>query len=553
MRVHLLFSFLIFAASLAVSIGVLRKHGRMNPFHVLFGGTFIAIVLLILPAAGVRSVNAVLTALHTVMRVFLADGGLEVLPPLVSPLYYGWAAVLFILAPVLTFGFVLSFFKDLMALLRLGLVGCFRKKWYIFSELNEQAVAFAKSVPADQKVLLIFTSTKDADESDISDAADLGAVLLNRTEFHRLKLKRGAEAFFFAIGRNSQRNLAAAVNVIERHGLRGKTWLYAFAPEEAAELVLDSALESAHVITVRRIDPELSLVHQTLYEESIFENAIAENGIRRIAAVVLGLGNIGAQLTKALCWCGQMDGYQVDIQAFDKSAGAVERLAVECPSLLEHSGKGGADEDRYTLTLHGGVDFMSIAFGELVKPASLVFIAMGADQYNIAAALEVRAIFERMGCMPRIYAFVYDSAQAGLLHRQELRNYKGQDYGIKIIGDFAEQYSYRNILHSEIDQDALAVHLHSGSGPAEYFYRYDYCYRSSVAGAIHAKWVKTLGLSPSPMVEHCRWSAYMRSIGYRYAPVRSDRAKTHPAIVPYRKLPLAEQEKDRNIVKKDIY
>ena len=44
--------------------------------------------------------------------------------------------------------------------------------------------------------------------------------------------------------------------------------------------------------------------------------------------------------------------------------------------------------------------------------------------------------------------------------------------------------------------------------------------------------------------EHMRWNAYMIAKGYRYDPIRNDRAKTHPDIQPWQNLPVPDRYKD---------
>ena len=54
------------------------------------------------------------------------------------------------------------------------------------------------------------------------------------------------------------------------------------------------------------------------------------------------------------------------------------------------------------------------------------------------------------------------------------------------------------------------------------------------------------------ITEHMRWNAYMRSLGYCYSPVRSDRAKLHHDLVPYSELEESRQKIDSAVRKKEV-
>ena len=73
----------------------------------------------------------------------------------------------------------------------------------------------------------------------------------------------------------------------------------------------------------------------------------------------------------------------------------------------------------------------------------------------------------------------------------------------------------------------------------------------------HPKKCECEACRTSRRVEHMRWNAYMRSIGYQLPPdnhmeyeVKLARAQYHYRLVPYYMLPDAEKEKDRTIQNK---
>ncbi len=49
-------------------------------------------------------------------------------------------------------------------------------------------------------------------------------------------------------------------------------------------------------------------------------------------------------------------------------------------------------------------------------------------------------------------------------------------------------------------------------------------------------------------IEHERWCAQRTGAGWSYGPVRDDASKLHPSLVPWERLSVSEQDKDRDVV-----
>ena len=99
------------------------------------------------------------------------------------------------------------------------------------------------------------------------------------------------------------------------------------------------------------------------------------------------------------------------------------------------------------------------------------------------------------------------------------------------------------------------------------FYAYEYNYRSSIASALHNRARTALQIHGAHLpasertkeqeqalmvLEHCRWNAYMRSIGYVYSgskdsASRNDLGKMHHNLVLYEDLKSEDQDKDRRV------
>jgi hypothetical protein len=153
---------LVAAVLLALTLGGtgLNKKWGWKLFHVLVAGVFCATLVMFLPvhsggrADGLLALwRTVLLSVFTSIQVFAAGcefgvmvEGMETCPPALVGAYQAWSATLFVLAPVFTFGFILSLFQNLTAYLRYLSV-CFRDV-YIFSELNEGSMALAEDTDA---------------------------------------------------------------------------------------------------------------------------------------------------------------------------------------------------------------------------------------------------------------------------------------------------------------------------------------------------------------------------------------------------------------------
>ena len=129
-----------------------------------------------------------------------------------------------------------------------------------------------------------------------------------------------------------------------------------------------------------------------------------------------------------------------------------------------------------------------------------------------------------------------------------------------------ESYSEEVILRDALEQDALSIHAAYGGKPEDFF-AYEYNYRSSAASALHNKARARLGIHRADLpesertpeqnealmsLEHRRWNAYMRSIGYVYSgskdsSSRNDLGKMHHNLVCFEELNDEDRQKDRDV------
>lgn len=574
--------------SFAVSGSRWAKKHHFSLFHALFAGVFAAALFLFFPihiAAAEMSPSGIwraflLSVFHS-MQVFaigcefgvVADG-LQACPAALVKLYQLWAATVYVLAPVFTFGFVLSLFKNLSAYLKY--VCSYFRDAYVFSELNEKSVVLASDLRRKHAgAVIVFTDVFEGNEEKtyelLEQAKMLGAICFKKDvlviDFKRHSAKKAIS--FFAIGDNETENLNHALKLVELYRNRADTHLYVFSTKLESELLLTSVDKGR--IKVRRINEVQSLINRVLYEQgdSFFANASdASDGRKTVCAVVIGLGRHGTEMVRSLAWFGQMDGYKTEIHAFDRDGLAEERFTALAPELMSphYNGVEAEGEAQYRIEIHAGTDVGTAAFAkefQKIKNATYVLVALGDDDVNINTAVTVRMYCERIGIHPVIQAIVYNSEQKKAL--QGIKNYRGQAYGIDFIGDMESSYIEDVIIDSELEEAALARHLKWGK--EDEFWTYEYNYRSSMASAIHMKariacGIPGAGKSEDALtdeereiietLEHRRWNAYMRSEGYVFSgskdkASRNDLAKMHHDLVDFSSLSEEEKRKDSKV------
>ena len=564
-----------------------QKH-RFNLFNALFAGAFIASVLMFYPihhetvgGSLTGNAHAALLSVFNAMQIFtigcdyeIVEASMQACPEYLVAAYRIWASVLLVIAPVFTFGFVLSLFKNLSAYANYRFA--YFKDAYVFSELNAKSLALASDIRANDKhAAIIFTDIFEEEEESgfelLEEAKQLRAICFKNdiTVINFYKHSKKSQICFFTIGVDETENLNQSLRLIERYKTRENTRLYVFSTSKASEALLSAADKGA--IRVRRINEVRSLINRVLYEDGaqLFTNAVAaEDGVKDITAVVIGLGRHGTEMVKALSWFGQMDGYRIEIHAFDKDPLAREKLEAIAPELMSerYNGVAVAGEAQYRICVHAGVDTQTITFAKEIaqlQKATYVLVALGNDEWNVNTALDVRMYFARMGIHPVIQAIVYNSQQKKAL--QNIRNFKGQSYDIAFIGDKESSYSREMIMESELEQTALQRHLKWGK--EDDFWNYEYNYRSSVASAIHMRARILCGIAAADKredeltvaerdaietLEHRRWNAYMRAEGYVYSgskdpASRNDLAKMHHDLVDYASLSEEDKRKDSRV------
>lgn len=530
------------------------------------------------------AVNAFFIAAHDTIGIFVVNtefaflkDNMQGMQGWLVPLCSTLMAIYFICAPVFTFGFLLSFFKNLRSRLLFSLKRS--ADVYVFSELNEKSLVLAKDIKKNNpRRVIVFCDVFENDDERfgelLADAKKIHAIFFQK-DILDINFKRHTKhgsLYFFITGQDNTENINQSLGLAKRYGQFDTTQLYLFSDSISGEMLLFSGKKNK--MKIHRVNESLAMIHNALYQDPtvVFKNtsATTPEGEKVISAVLVGLGGYGMESLKTLLWYGQMEGYRLRIDAFDQGKDAAERVAYLCPEVMseQYNHKFVPGEAYYSVNVHSDVSVGTDKFArEIAKltAASFVLVSLGDDDLNIETAVSLRTMFARMGITPTIYAVVYNDQLASCL--EALTNYRDQAYNIRTIGGLESSYCEKVILHSELEQDALAIHTVGYGGSEEDFFAHEYNYHSSTASALHNRARACLRIHGADLppeerteeqnerlmdLEHRRWNAYMRSIGYVYSgskekSSRNDLGKMHNNLVVFDDLTDAEKKLDLGV------
>lgn len=623
----------------------------------LTAGIFLAAVLIFIPVYyhwdgwndGHAYLRPVILSVLGAMRLFLLGIDFDIIEQTVvtdhecfKVLFSLYAAILYIVAPLLTFSNVLSLFQNMTGSLLLRV--CRSRPIYIMSELNIQSVILSESiVKAYQgkyrgRPLIVFAGvfTQNAEENYglLLQSKKLNAICLKKDAARLLLNRKGKPAEFFLICKDDSENVAQAIRLTGKYKDQSrKVSVYVFSPFPGTDGILDSldkgmnSLNAAFLkkisdapeqilygdswtneigdiygtFSIRRIDEADLLVMDKLTSPAYRMLHKRADSTNTVSIAILGMGRYGVHLLKSAVWYYQMYGCRVEINVFDReeTGSLYKRLGQECPELLSMNGSEAEDDARYDIRFFSGIDCFTTDFDELflntecqrLEKTQLVFVALGDDDSNLQAAIQVRKLFAQLHPrkhknenppadeLPYICAVIVDEQKAinlnALSSVDQQEKYGGNSYHIQFARTFTAQSFYPFILRSrETEKKAFKYHvewiskqytledlqdkrqreklIEQITNAAKDFVNFSYYRQSSVATALHremlsqyADYFETVD-TPNALAisEHMRWNAYMRSIGYRYGKVRDDRGLIHPNLVRYSELPLCVQKKD---------
>lgn len=494
-----------------------KKH-FFTPNRVLFLGAFLSSCLFFVPMyheklldanAFWKAVNTALLSVQHSFRLFALEGDynefiltFEFLDDKVELIYKVFGAVLYTYSPMLTFGFILSFFKNLYAHFKYSVM--FWRHTHVFSELNDKTLTLANDILQNGKKILgiipqnliVFTDIVDKVQEEnielVEKAAAMGAILFRKDlEYIKFRRKKSVrELDFYLISQDEPEKIRHANHIVKQYDY-DNTKLWLFSEDIRTELLM--SVSEARNIRVSKVNDIQALIYHNLdsHGQGLFRHArLSDDGKMVISAVIVGMGRYGREMLKALTWYCQYPGYRLKINAFDSDPKALERFTAKCPELMsDEYNHCFADGDAgYDIYIHSGIDVSLPDFEDklsAIKDATYIFVCLGDDKTNLFAATKIRSICERVHYIgdhrkPDIEAVIYDTNICDTVgikwddvlsdppKEAGLKNYRNQRYNIIMTGDLGSFYTEETIKNSDLVTAAQNVH-EKYSKPGIYF------------------------------------------------------------------------------------
>lgn len=382
------------------------------------------------------------------------------------------------------------------------------------------------------------------------------------------------------------------------------------------EHLLDS-VSAESSCSFRLISENQTMIYQLIDKVPLFTGA-SENdkGEKELNILIVGAGRIGREAVKVCSWCGYTLDLKPNIWVIDNTELPFQMLQKECPETME---QGNIHFDVVDVRTARFTEYIREH-----RNIGYVICALGDEHLNLRTGIEIRSIFYekppysiKNKRLPIINVLIYDGDLQQMSHQLRFKGNKNEgyeyiDYNINAFGSFQEYYTWKNIGASYLDVGGFEVHrayeriFGTENSREESMRAYDlseYGRKSSIAGALHGKYKlyaflcermnvkEEFDWSQKPTeamylqvydylydirisvkermerveelakVEHLRWNAYTRAMGWHKAkeakwemewkPILAKKnmaAKCHPDLVDWKELDEPTRDNDRSPV-----
>ena len=493
-----------------------------------------------------------------------------------AEIYGLYASVLNVLAPIAGGAILFDILTGIFPKLKL-LVSSRKRQVYVFSELNDEALALAESIythgqEKKEKLTLIFTDAyADRDEESgaerLAAARAMGAVCL-REDLLELRL----------IDRDEGQNFRTLSALTGRRYMKAKTLedskIYLFSQNDLAGTLVKGTMEilknqmpEDKLPMIRVVRSYTNLVYDLLDKVPLYTPLVSKPD-NRLRLTILGSGCIGTEMFLAATWCSQFLDITPEIHIISQETEQVFRDKVDAispeilcaarendPVLRIYRDKAVCAKPyfrfRYTQADVTGQSLHRIMTqgeaGQRPIESDYFVVALGSDEVNLSVATILSRMVGQDSLTSNedrrtVIAYVLYDKSLG-----EMMNVQPRQGNIRLhaFGSLERTYSRENVFMTRMEQDAYTASQNYSRRDMESFLRDEYGWRANIARAIHRKykWFSA-GIRETDRVEgsgnaeeefkrlmehkdgevlrdrltwleHRRWCAFIRSQGFR--------------------------------------
>lgn len=507
----------------AIHIKKLSKYPLLKPINVFTVSTFVAIMILFVPKAYESTENVLITVISAFLDTVDSFSFGNTVEFAIERIVNGfkwfketsddtiensfevlYTAFMILLAPALTTRAVLSIFTDYFT----GLRSRFNMKddLHIFSQLNEKSLSIAMDISrkgGNNKI--VFTSVgKDA--GFLADRARKINAMMTKKSIRSFKLNghlTNKKLFLYFIETEEKNNVKDAIDKYKKiNGFKRDTVLYVFSTQESMERVVDVCNDEkgAGHVRLEFFNEAQRTAYNLVFDHPIFNT---ENKRDVTNIMILGAGQYGLEIAKAISWCSQSLSKKYSIKIFDKQ-NKNENYIFPFKNIDSKLSEIGTELD--VEFYH--CDIFSQEFNKLrVKKADYIVVALGDDdELNFSAALLMQELYAREKHAseddsfnePKIITHIRDNVLKEIALALK-------DSSIIPYGSLGEIFTSANLSEWEIDK--MASFIHAGyycnskkgnkdksslglfeDGLKDYEHQNEVNKRSSRATAIHIKY-----------------------------------------------------------------
>lgn len=423
---------------------------------------------------------------------------------------YGlYASVLNFIAPIaggaIIFEILASIFPEIR--LRLSYLAFWKEKYY-FSELNDAALALAKSVcdidvSSFKKPVIVFTDAYVDDEDEkgserLLEAKLLGAICIKDDLSHVKKNKFGMRKFFL-IDEAESGNLQALATMANSGNniYLKKSEIYLFTNDDAYvqvermvrdRLISDLKFSEEELPVFVPIQGYRNLISNLLVDVPLYEPLIGKkadhDGKQTLTVTILGTGHIGTEMFLSTYWMGQILNCSLKINVLSQESEEkfwskidyvnpeIKHTTIKEDPILRINRKGDI-ADVYCEVNYRQCDVKSSEFvlglndlSKHILNTDYFLVSLGSDEDNISVANTVRKYIGQYHIkanepIKTVIAYVvYDSELTETLNRKKFYSFVNDkvDVYMQAIGSLQDVYSVKNVFLTDHEPFAQKAH-----------------------------------------------------------------------------------------------